>query len=214
MQHLQNLWAIDYDQVMFSMFLAVKVFISKEGLSVVGLIKRINDADYMVVNELGEVGGMGWKVRRLLGLNVEDLERGITLNLISICPRLIPAFLKLFYKLDDFNFEGNNVNKNGKKVTIETLIKDFNKIYFFFPNNWQDKMQKISESLRAVKSKYEKEEGESSREMMAEYCNVLYQDLSKMQTKDIDRAYKVWARVTDLRFSQGLQIWEFKIENL
>jgi hypothetical protein len=122
------------------MFLALKVFISKEGLSVVGMIKRINDADYMVVNELGEVGGMGWKVRRLLGLTTEDLERGVTLNLISICPRLIPAFLKLFYQLDDFNFDGNNIDKSGKRVTIESLIEDFKKIYFFFPYNWQEKM--------------------------------------------------------------------------
>lgn len=199
---------------MFSMFLALKVFISKEGLSVVGMIKRINDADYMVVNELGEVGGMGWKVRRLLGVTTDDLERGNILNLISVCPRLIPAFLRLFYKLDDFNFEGNNIDSKGKKVTIESLIKDFNKIYFFFPHDWSDQIQRISESLRAVKSKYEKNEEPRSREMMSEYCNVLYKYLDKMQTKDIDRAYKVWARVTDLRFSQGLQIWEFKIENL
>lgn len=213
LQHLQHVWGIDYDKVMFSLFLALKVFISKEGLSVVGLLKRINDADYMVVNELGEVGGMGWKVRRLLGLGVDDLERGVTLNLISICPRLIPAFLKLFYQLENFDFEEKNVNKFGKRVTIESLIDDLKKIYFFFPSNWSEKMQRISENLRAVKSKYEKEENKK-REMMAEYCNVLYNSLSNMQTKDIDKAYKVWARVTDLRFSQGLQIWEFKIENL
>jgi hypothetical protein len=161
------------------MFLALKVFISKEGLSVVGMIKRINDADYMVVNEFGEIGGMGWKVRRILDVTTEDLERGVTINLISLCPRLIPAFLKLFYKLEDFDFEGNNVNRIGKRVTIETLINEFNKVYFFFPTNWLDKMQRISEALRAVKSKYENKE-EKGREMMAEYCNVLYQDLSKM----------------------------------
>jgi hypothetical protein len=133
----------------------------------------------MVVNEYGEVGGMGWKVRRLLGVSVEDLERGITLNLMSLCPRLIPAFLRLFYQIEDFNFDGNNIDSQGNRVTIESLTKDFSKIYFFFPINWQEKMQRISEALRAVKSKYEKEEV-MSRDMMAEYCNVLYKDLSSM----------------------------------
>lgn len=82
---------------MFSILLALKIFISKEGLTVVGMIKRVNDSDYMVVNELGEIGGMGWKIRRLMGIKTEDLERGITVNLLTLCPKLIPGFLRIFY---------------------------------------------------------------------------------------------------------------------
>lgn len=51
--------------------------------------------------------------------------------------------------------------------------------------------------------------------MLIEYSNTLHGYLSKIQTKDIERAYKIWARVTNMRFySNNIDVWEIKIENI
>ena len=51
--------------------------------------------------------------------------------------------------------------------------------------------------------------------MLIEYSNTMHMYQSKVQTKDIERAYKVWARVSNMRFySNNIDIWEIKIENI
>jgi len=149
MHHLLNLWAVDYEKNLFSMLIAVKLYISKEGLSAVGMLKRINDADYLLVNKLGEVGGMGWKVRRLLNLTSEDLDKGLVMNIMSICPAMIPGFLRELYQEPGFDFE-DNLDLEKKEVKIDTLVSKFNKMYFFFQQNFTFKNQKLGDTLKTI----------------------------------------------------------------
>lgn len=135
------------------MLMALKLYISKEGLSVVGLLKRINDADYMVVNKFGEVGGMGWKVRRLFNLTTEDLNKGVVMNLMSVCPAMIPGFLRELYQEPGFDFE-DNLDLEKKEVNIETLQSRFEKSYFFFQSNFIAKNQRLGEELKTIKQRF------------------------------------------------------------
>lgn len=213
MHHLLNIWAIDYEKNLFSMLMAMKLYISKEGLSVVGMLKRINDADYLVVNKLGEVGGMGWKIRRLFNLTSEDLDKGLVMNIMSICPAIIPGFLRELYQEPGFDFE-DNLDLEKKEVKIDTLVSKFNKMYFFFQQNFTFKNQKLGDTLKTIKQRSLTDK-ESTRLMLGEYSNAIHEFLHKIQTKDIERAYKVWARVTNMKFySNNIDAWEIKIENI
>ena len=140
-----HLWGIDKEKVLFSMLNTIKLFISKEGLTVVSLIKRLNDTDYLLLNERGEINGMGSKVRKLLGIKKENIEKGDIFSIFLVCPALIPVFLPLFYQLKDFKF---------KNIEWEEVEKRLNRFYFFFSNDYGDKLVKISDGLRTLNSRY------------------------------------------------------------
>ena len=55
---------------------------------------------------------------------------------------------------------------------------------------------------------------EELSEYWEEYCNVLYNELKNPQIRNLDKSYKIWARVKKLKFSRNLTLWEIKIENL
>ena len=47
-----------------------------------------------------------------------------------------------------------------------------------------------------------------------DYLKILYTELNNLQIRNLDKSYKIWARVKKLKFSRNLTLWEIKIENL
>lgn len=140
-----RLWAVDKDRTLFSFLVGIKPFICSEGLTIASIFKRANDQDYMLLNERGEINGMGERVKLLFEFSNEMLSKPFPhmYSALLLCPGLIPFFLPALYNQPQFDFTNLPINK---------ILKNFNGFYFFKTYNHKERILRLSENLRSVES--------------------------------------------------------------
>ena len=126
------------------MLIAVKPFISNEGLTISSIVKKLNGSDYLLLNERGEINGMGKKVKQLLGISNEMLEKPHMFSFLLFCPVLIPFFLPQIYNVKDFDFTN---------VPIKDMLEKKDSIYLIITAEYLERLSKVSEALVTLKSR-------------------------------------------------------------
>ena len=121
---LNHLWAVNKNKNLFSIFLIVKKFISKEGLTVISLIRKLNEDDYILLTRKGKVDGSGFRLRRMLDvLPAEFYEKNSILNMMAVAPKLIGLFLPTIYDYPEFTFSDADTDTHEK--FIEKHLTEF-----------------------------------------------------------------------------------------
>lgn len=117
MNKMSHLWAVNKSKVLFSVYLLIKLFISKEGLTVLSLIRQLNDRDYILVSKKGRVDSCGKRLKSLLNFLPQDFyEKNLHLNIMALAPKLIALFLPYIYDFPDFLFEVDRDNKEYEEL--------------------------------------------------------------------------------------------------
>lgn len=139
-----HLWGMDKNRDCFSMLIAVKPFIAEEGLTISSIVKKLNGNDYLLLNERGEINGMGKKVKKLLGITNEMLEKEHMFSFLLYCPVLIPFFLPKLYNQKEFDFTN---------IPLAKMLKKKDSVYMFVSAEHLDRLVKISDALVTLRSR-------------------------------------------------------------
>lgn len=192
-------WALNKENFIMSILITMKIFINQEGLSALSLISPQNKDDYVVLNERGEVQGVGVEAFKVLKMPPDLRKKDIIISLIATCPALIPLILDEFYGIKDFRFNGKTHNE---------VINNLDNFYIFFTHNYKEETQELTQKLQAIMSIYRPE---NHAKTMAKYCNILYNYLSNIKIGDIAEAYKLGVTLNKLTFSLNIRIIEIRI---
>lgn len=200
LNHLSHLWALNKNKCLFSIFIILKTFISREGLTVISLIRKLNENDYILVSKKGRVDSCGKKLRELLKPIQQDFyDKNSLLNIMSFAPRLVGMFLPYIYDYPEFTF-----NKVGShEQFIEQYLSRF---YIFVHKDMEKKVQMLAESISILKA------GSSTTKASPQaYFAAIYDHLASLKNENLDAAYKVTAKIKKRQFQKGVYVWEFKI---
>jgi hypothetical protein len=174
----------------------LKTFISREGLTVISLIRKLNENDYILVSKKGRVDSCGKKLRELLKPIQQDFyDKNSLLNIMSFAPRLVGMFLPYIYDYPEFTF-----NKVGShEQFIEQYLSRF---YIFVHKDMEKKVQMLAESISILKA------GSSTTKASPQaYFAAIYDHLASLKNENLDAAYKVTAKIKKRQFQKGVYVW-------
>lgn len=208
LKQLSHLWAVDKNKNLFSVLMALKLYIGKEGMTALSLIKKMNDQDYLLLNARGEVFGAGSNVRNILKIPSDIEKRGLNLPISLLCPSLIPLFLEEIYDLPGFAIK----LKEGpldKDQPPQFINKEFFKsCYLFMKSDFEKDAINIADELKTALVSYRKEDHYTAVER---YCSLMYKYLSMIQYEDISNISRLDICINKHCFSESLTVWEIKI---
>lgn len=100
-----DLWMYDNENMLFSNKIYTKVFFDKDRLSFMTFVKKINDLNFLLLTERGEIDSFGKNFKHLSRLNYKFVSIQNNIPIFLFIPQLIPFFLPYFYELPDFELK-------------------------------------------------------------------------------------------------------------
>ena len=152
LNNLSHLWAVNKSKNLFSIYLLLKLYISKEGLTVLGLIRKLNENDYILVSKKGKVDSCGLKMRNLLRIIPQDFfDKNTLLNIMTFAPKLIGLFLPYVYEFGEFSFNVRYSIIKGLRSHEEFIDLYLNEFYVFIHKDMDKKLQELAEKISILK---------------------------------------------------------------
>ena len=194
MNNMTHLWGINKSKQLFSLFMNLKMFLSKEGLSIQSFIQILDKDNYQILNEFGEINCFGKSWSALFGLEQFFFSKNNNCSILVYCPKLIPLFQPTFYSMEGFK------------------IKDFDykrleELYIFIPRDNNKQMQSLSEKLSSAKAKYSNNQ---SIEFYKEYCKIMHVFLSLLDQSAVVKCHRVKIRIEKKSFRGKLKLYVLK----
>lgn len=92
--NIKHLWGVDKEGYCFSMNLMVKIIPSLEDYEIMGFVHKLNDSDYILTDNHGEITTIGRKVCNLLEFLPKDFKENF-INIQLMAPKLIKYYEKI-----------------------------------------------------------------------------------------------------------------------
>ena len=114
------------------------------------MIRKGNEKDLLLTSVKGRMDSMGTAIKSLIKLPQIFYEKGMTLNILTLAPKLIPLYLDTVYNIKKYSFEvPGSDEKKGLEDFIQILEKGF---YIIIEKDTEKKLQLLSERFNVIKS--------------------------------------------------------------
>ena len=223
-----HLFAIHKTGYVFSMNIIAKVVPTFDSFRMIGLIHVLNQDDYILMDEKGEIDSIGKEVHKLTGIG-HEWPKNMIINFQVMAPKLI-EFFQDFWTIS--KIDKNNSNKNGDIVFMNQINqsgKDDNrlrKFCIYVPKNLQKWLQKFYEDVRDLQKQHENNisllvkngQGLTSKkaidknikeiykvhlEFREQYGKKIYQTIRKLAIEDLEKVIKVKASLLTSSLYRG-----------
>lgn len=166
--NFRHLWAIDKYGFCFSINILIKMIPYISHFETMGLIHKLNENDYILTNNKGEILSFGKKMSEILEMTPEFVSNS-KVNVQFLAPRLTQVFKNIFVEAAEFeassnylisNKYGANVppnrrnsykNENADKKNLKDPHHEY-KIYMFLPNDLNEIFH-FQEELKTLNGK-------------------------------------------------------------
>lgn len=116
----------------------------------IGMIRKGNEKDLLLTSIKGRMDSMGTAIKSLIRLPQIFYEKGMTLNILTLAPKLIPLYLDTIYNIKNYSFE---VPQSGETKGLEDFIQILEKgFYIIIEKETEKKLQLLSERFNIIKS--------------------------------------------------------------
>lgn len=115
--NFRHLWALNKESFCFSVNILVKVVPMKDDFEIIGLIHKLNEGDYILTNNEGNLLNLGQKLSEIMEMSPQTLSQ-MKINFQLLAPRLTQYYKRIFIEDNDLPDTNNIIKKT--EISLNT----------------------------------------------------------------------------------------------
>lgn len=230
--NFRHVWALNKEGFCFSVNILVKIIPMKDDFEIMGLIHRLNEGDYLLTSNEGDLLNIGKKLSEIMEMPPELLIQ-MKINLQLLAPRLTQYYKKVFVEDNDLPDTTNLILKSDQLkdniqrkslASVKTTKKNANKnkdnfvernkqirFYIFIPENLEGLLKFQQEETQKTEAKFDlqkiKERIFKDVKMLVQlrkcFGSSLKKTFNQIDLKTVKKVLRVKASLQHVRYCNG-----------